>query len=703
MTAKKNYNFNIYILLYVAYILEVIICDYLRYITKISYNTILLVMMPIMVASVICYIKKIGITKTQYNLLDFIVIFCIVAVCIWRGIMPDMSFDTSNYHIYFQMELGRDFIHDDFFGVRSMNAHTLALGDRMFGVFHRLLGYRMGTMLNTCVIVVIYFQLKKLIPFLGRIFRFEVGGWAASFMALLCLLTENIYSLMATYMIDLLSVPVILQMILMVIDIRKDDNYIRGEALVLCIMAGMLVGIKMSNIVMLVPLVIIYLYKRWRKLRAMTIFGAAAVGLSTFALYMYISYELTGNPVFPYFNAVFRSEWYTVEYSPNDFSGFNSRFGPKGILETIFWPIYMLIYPEQTSDIPFCSGRVAVVCAVILIFGTLKFRANKQKKDVGFWEIISIVLFYYVAFVFVLGGYMRYIVVLELLGSAIALIFIGILLKEKKILHGVMSIGLCALFAAQVYVSGRQYFVKNYEWSWRNIHDKVRVTENFQKVFHDYGSGLDTELLDDIKTLMVVDNTGSLAYMLKPEASIINLNVSVTNDTTYFALAERLETMPEEGIYSLEKWGNLNVSVFSEYGFRMEDIMTVYPDFCDTAFSMPLMKFVKCPGAQAAECQEGNSVLEFALSDQDTKVDLFVGDRLEKGYGERTYNITVSVYDSETDRTELVENRNIAGGGIYGHFEIDIDPGVGWDKILVEKENEDTNMENWMYTAVLQR
>lgn len=698
---KKRFNFSIHVLLYLAFILDVVISDYIYYIVKYNYNLIFIGCSFLTALGSAYYIRKVGIVKTEYNFLDISFLVLLAVICTVRAIMPDMSFDTSNYHIYFQLNLGRDFINRDFFAVRSMNAQTIALGDRMFGVFHRFLGYRMGTALNTLAVLLTYLQLKKLISFIGESVHCEINDFIKSAICFICLLTENIYSLLATYMIDLLSVPILIQMLLIVLNAKKEDNYNRGgEVFWLCVMAGILFGIKVSNLLLVLPLAIIYICINWQSLRPRTIAIGILGAMFVISLYLYISFNLTGNPFFPYLNSVFQSKWFTTEYSPNDLSSFNSRFGPKGVWEIIFWPVYMIIYPEKTSDIAFCSGRLLITCIVFLIYGTFEIWTSIKSKNTKFRRLTIILLLYYALFVFILGGYMRYIIVLELMASAMAMVLVYKFMKKRKSVFYLSTIGLMILFCVQIYVSSNTYFNKNFEWSWRDIHDKTRIAANLKKVFHDYGSDPGEELLEDIQTLMVVDHSGSLSYMLEPKAQIINLTSAATNEFTHNSLLDRLEQMPNEGIYSLQKNGTLDVDSFSKFGLKIIGLNMVCPYFCDALYSMPLFKLEKDSQAGNCEYQESNASVEFQLSEEDLKITLFLGDRYDAIKDGQGFDVSISFYKGE--ETKVIASQRIESGR-FTDMEITIDPDDNWEGIVIEKINNNDGIQNMPYTAVLQR
>lgn len=695
---------NILSYIYVYFILAIVVCDCLTVVLDLEYFLALCVAFIGIIALGYILRENIILEKVQICWLDVVFVVAIIAVSILRGVMPDTSYDTSNYHAFFQYELDRDFINYDFFPIRAVNASTIVLGDRMFGCFHRILGYRMGTSLNTLCVIIIYFKLKEILDLLGKYLEININRFLICFLSIICMLSENIYSLLSTYMIDLLSVPLLLQMLLIVLQSERwkieeleentADAVINFEAVWLCIMAAMAVGIKISNAGIVAPLAISYLYKKHFKLRIRDYIICIACMGSILVIYFYISWKITGNPVFPMMNGLFKSLFFSEEYSPNDFSAFNSRFGPFGIIQTILWPIYMLIHPEQTSDIPFCSGRLLVSSIAILALSVKEIKNNKKYQ-----EIISYIVVWYLIFLFVFRGYMRYIIILEILESAIALVLVYKYLKTER--YQILCIELCIAFLCQIGISGNQYFVKNWEWSWRDIHDKERVISNAKMVFKDYTSGLSADISQDIEMLLVADASGSLAYLLKDDVPIVNLTTGTTNENTEQILKNRIENLQDEGVYSLCKREDFlsDVQVYCENGFALTEIYAITPDFYDAIYAMPLVKVEKSSEIDYVECMTSNDLVEFEVKPELSKIELLVGDSfLERKDYDSDYLVRIILCNSLTGEEYELDKVSVTQYGEYSKVSVDIG-NQQWDKLKLQKENTD-NADN--YVAIVQ-
>ena len=111
--------------------------------------------------------------------------------------------------------------------------------------------------------------------------------------------------------------------------------------------------------------------KRWPTWALLLVAG----GMGGIALgggwWAYKLYETYGNPVFPFFNAVFRSPW----YPPANF--FDRRFLPHDTAQALFYPFFWLSnQPKLVTEVPFRDGRVAVAFALgLAVCGIVALRA----------------------------------------------------------------------------------------------------------------------------------------------------------------------------------------------------------------------------------------------------------------------------------------------------------------------------------------
>lgn len=647
---------NILIFFFFIFAMDVVLIDYISYLSGLEYSTALIISSIMILLCMIYLIKCFQFDKLEVCIFDILAIAIIIIPAFIRGIMPDSSFDTSNYHLFFQEFLGKDFVNENFFPIRAVNASTIALGDRMFYIFRFFLGYRGGTILSTLVIVIAYFQVRDIIKEMCRHLKIGFGKKRelviSGICSLLCLGTENVFNNLATYMVDYLAVPFLIEIIRIVI-LKKEDEENRYTPIYLCLLAGIATAVKMTNAVIILPLAIFYLVNNRKNINYKIVAGGFLASIMCIFIYLYMSWRITGNPLFPYLNQLFLSPYFTVEASPNDLSAFNTNFGPKTITEYLIWPLLMILHPERSADIAFCSGRLLII-VVVLAFCIIK---NKNYDSV-IRKMIFLLAVFYLIFILFFSGYMRYMPVLEILGSALIFVLSIYWIRKKSTSRKIFVILLYSCVMIQTGSALNKYVNKNYEWAWRDISDIGRIQANLPYLFNDYESGLPKTLLDEIESLVILDASGSLAVNIKKDVPMVNLTTGVTNEYTEKLRNEYLSQIKDTNIFSLNKKDDFlsNLSLLEEFGLSIERIIPISPDFYDKFFCMPLLKLLPVENQIKIE-QYSSSEREYKieLSDNIKKLDIFIGDVVnELKWNNTPYLLSVKLLDSSTGETITV-------------------------------------------------
>ena len=244
----------------------------------------------------------------------FIFIFFVI-----KGIIPDQSYDTQNYHILSQIPGFADNLHYHVIPGR-FQMFGFRLGDRMFYPFRLILGLRMGTILNALVMLVIYRQLT--VFFTMAVHRITVISETKTiyciilkhFAPILALLAAGRVELIqesGSYMVELLAIPFLLEMAFLFLrDI--DENKIERETFFYCLFGGILFCLKMTNIVYLIPLVLLYLWKIRNYLNPKLFFICLFIGILPVSVYLIYNGISMKNPVYPYYNSIFHSPYYPL-------------------------------------------------------------------------------------------------------------------------------------------------------------------------------------------------------------------------------------------------------------------------------------------------------------------------------------------------------------------------------------------------------
>jgi hypothetical protein len=141
------------------------------------------------------------------------------------------------------------------------------------------------------------------------------------------------------------------------------------------LLLGLAVGLKLTAATYLpsMAVVIFSVGRGWRnKIRGLVIYGccAFAVFAVVYGPWGWKLYELTGNPFFPFFNGVFRSDWMTsVNFR-------DKRLLPKSWLQWLFYPFYWTTLQSSVTQMPFRDIRLAM--AYVFLAGYAAFALARE-------------------------------------------------------------------------------------------------------------------------------------------------------------------------------------------------------------------------------------------------------------------------------------------------------------------------------------
>jgi hypothetical protein len=331
---------------------------------------------------------------------------------------PDQDFDVLNYHLVNASRAmsGWPFIAGDFFPtVAAVNPAPNVAG----GLFRFVLGYRLGTIINLGALLWAGLIVNRFLsPYIKN-------QWMRAAGVLFAISTEYILRLLNDYRVDLLSVPLLLEATYLAIrfaDVRRKSYTIIHIALFL----GLSAGFKLSNLAFVIPIGILVLVQIFRHRSQVgfkapiAAFVALAAPLVPFAYFMY---RETGNPLFPFFNKIFKSP-YLPAINPTDV-----MYGPRTFIELIVWPVWAFFTPDRISEmsgigVPY-TGRLSlgfVVCILCLF-------SKAMSKELRLISILTIAGCLTWAG---LSGNVRYALYLEILSGVVILGVFSTLYKTAR-------------------------------------------------------------------------------------------------------------------------------------------------------------------------------------------------------------------------------------------------------------------------------
>ena len=281
-----------------------------------------------------------------------------------RAPLADLGYDVLNYHLMHGERglWGPVLPPGDFYPLSF--PHQNPAPDIVTALFRGALGYRLGTIASPLALVWAAEVLWRLLAPAVRDVRLRVGA------VLLAIAAEGMLWEVSGYMVDLLALPVLLEATRVAAAADRPPGQLPRRAALLGLLLGTAVALKLTNFVFVPPLGLVALV-RWLGPRADrpgagTVLGACAAGTAAFALpvapHALLVLATTGSPVFPYFNAFFRSPFFPV-WNIKDV-----RFGPESTAQALVWPLLSAFRPERFSEFAFTTGRFALGwCAALVV------------------------------------------------------------------------------------------------------------------------------------------------------------------------------------------------------------------------------------------------------------------------------------------------------------------------------------------------
>ncbi len=345
-----------------------------------------------------------------------------------RAALPDMSWDVLDYRLInaeraltgWPMRAG------DFFPVRfPFNPAP----DMVMGLSRRVLGYRLGTLVNFAVLVWTGTVLEKLLR------TFVTRPTLRCLCVLLLLLTEHLLFEVNNYMVDLLALPLMLEATRLALSTPADARAERRLFARIGLYLGAGLAFKLTNLAFAVPIVLLCAYrvatsegKQWRFDMKATLYGLVCLLLPLLPYSLYI-YTQTGSPVFPLYNWVFQSDYWPVVDPRTERWGpivDDPRFKHMRAWEVLLWPLLLPFRVEHTAgDLGPHWGRVSIAFVASIV--ALAWRGTDARvRSLAFVALAGAVLWS------AASGMLRYAMYVELVGGAVAIYLVAVLLQRSR-------------------------------------------------------------------------------------------------------------------------------------------------------------------------------------------------------------------------------------------------------------------------------
>ena len=305
---------------------------------------------------------------------------------------------------------------------------------------------------------------------------------------------------------------------------------------------GLAAGLKLTfalyaiGMGMAILVVQIGMLKRYRGLLP---FGFTALAGFMFAAgpWMWFLWKHYGNPLFPFYNAIFQSPYFP------SFNLFDARFFPKSAWEAISFPFRFTLTAHAGTELSFRDFRIAVLYISTLfasgyvIISSLLSRHSSQRSESKEHSkpdlsVIWLLVFLWVTYIVLLKlfGIYRYLICVELL-SPIALVALVGSLTKVRIAQA--SLLLCLLFLV--------FNTRVPDWG------RAPWSDEF------FGVHPPSNQLND-KAVVLVSSDNPLAYVIPffpPSVRFVRIEGNFLNPNQNTALTDRIKSVIAESADNL--------------------------------------------------------------------------------------------------------------------------------------------------------
>ena len=395
---------------------------FLRQYLWIIENNTLAWTLSVPLAAVCCYfyVSTRQLPRHQLDLSFWLVIgLPLAAAYMLRAAFPDQSFDVLSYHLLHSERslVGTLFLPGDFFPTPSPYN---PVADTLTGISRWILGYRLGTAINLFALVWAAQITDKILG------SFVSRPWLRSGCVLLAILAEHLLFEINTYMVDLLAIPLLLEATFLTLHAGEVRNR-RANFVRIALLLGASVAFKLSNLTIVLPLISVCAYQALAGARRLalnelpqTVLIALLAFLAPLLPFCLYIWRLTGNPLFPVANVFFKSPYWPTH------GGWDNRWGPQNVWETILWPVLVWFQPERHSELSVYSGRLSLGFLVAVVGLALAWR-NSQARTLCIVLLASSLLWSVAGL-----GYSRYGLYQELVSGVTIVAVTAVLLKNTS-------------------------------------------------------------------------------------------------------------------------------------------------------------------------------------------------------------------------------------------------------------------------------
>lgn len=572
---------------YVVYMLWIVAIEWINFIPKVLFE----INIPFGIAEICAAIVILGLWLKIRWLVSFdkkirievlLGILLILSVGFVFSVYPDGSFDTYNYHLIAQNPQFENYFIEDF-GYGNFQVWGFRLCDRMFYYFRKLLGFRLGTMLNAIALALSYEQVYLLLDFWNKknSRATEKNSIVTKVLcnkmlwALAIIFPLDAVMMLGTYYIDVIVMPIGINILRQIIE-KADDEISSKNIYTFALLCGLWIGGKLTNVVYVFPCVFAFVILHAKNFRVKEWLISVVLGICCYAQYLIWNFKCTRNPFFPYYNTIFKSPYYPL----SDFK--DTRWGGQTVFEKAFWVIYAVFKPEyRQCEIPdthvlmLALGLLSTIALFILVIAKFVKIKHIDRQNSCF-ICITIVSAFLWGFT---TGYSRYFVLGKVYFGIIAFVIVNRICHAEfpEKLH-IRIKGFCkamsGFISVAVFVNAILTF--NYSWTqggwgWAQRNNETFAVQS-KKVMADRGF----DVIDDGDFFVLTSNSAQgIAELIAPNAySFCTFYIPNVEEDGTKLLDEALDKyssgydIHQRNFYDIENY----IETLNNYQLYLEDI-----------------------------------------------------------------------------------------------------------------------------------
>jgi hypothetical protein len=344
-----------------------------------------------------------------------------------RVLEPDVSCDSLNYHLYLGFK-GWDPGNNkyEFFptGIHNFSPVLEMVG---YGFF-KILGYRLGTIFSVIAIYLTILGIYKIFLLILPGKKIMGDLWN-TFLFVSSFLSFELFLGIGSYFNDVLVALLTIWSMYFLLKYFANSKF-KDLAIASGLMSLSVLG-KQTNLYMaiafgIVLIVDLMMKRSGKKFKMLILTGLIVISLP--GCWYFGNWRATGNPVFPFYNEIFKSKYFPLVNlgEPN--------LGGANLKERVLWGYYSIFNTARLGQVHDLFHDFKI--NLYFIFGgllTIYYVINIKIKD----KLTSrLLIFYWVGFLVwsVQFGYLRYALALEFFGGLLILIFFNKLDKYKYLI-----------------------------------------------------------------------------------------------------------------------------------------------------------------------------------------------------------------------------------------------------------------------------